>query len=391
LPGTGDAARTAFHEPQERFERLVAWAYRRFGPRLVDLSYANPREGPDEEVLAALRRALEERQELDFQYTPYGGKTTTRRLIASQLQRRFGLDFHYRDIVLTPGAMAALNVAFRALFDSSGEALVLTPCWLDYPLYLENLGIPFRFVPLAANKRLDLEAISGALSKRVRGVILSHPGCPSGVVLEPAELEGLAALLWEAEERFASRIYLIADEVHRELIWGGSPFQTALAIHPRTLSVYSFGKALFLQGQRIGYLAISPRAPEREELWEALPRTVRAMGFCTPTNLMQRAVLHLLDYRPALEVLAERQRRARGLLARLGFEVCEADATFFVYVKSPVEDEVVFAERLAEVGVLVLPYCLFHERGYFRLSLTAGDEALARGLQAFCGVLAQTG
>jgi len=61
--------------------------------------------------------------------------------------------------------------------------------------------------------------------------------------------------LTDAERRFGTTIYLISDEVHRRLAWSGSAFHSPLLSYPRSLSVYSFGKALALQGQRIGYVA----------------------------------------------------------------------------------------------------------------------------------------
>ncbi len=380
----GDGNGRRYLEPQERFDEIVARAFRQFGARLADLGYANAYDGPDAVVQNAIRRALDEAAELDFQYTPYGGRTTTRRLIASQLGRLTNKSFNYRDVVLTPGAMAALNLVFRSLLDGDDdELIVLTPCWLDYPLYLDNLAIRFRFVPLSSDKQLDLAAISDAITERTRGIILSQPGCPTGVMLEQDELAALSDLLGEMEARHATRLYLIGDEVHRDIAWGKTPFRSVLAGYQRSVSIYSFGKALFLQGQRIGYVAVSPEMPERVELRDLLQRNVRRMGYCTPTNLMQRAVVHLLDYRPRLEEIVKRQKTVRAALTAMGYQVAEADATFFIYVKSPIADDMAFAEHMGSLGVLVLPSSVFHETGYFRISVTATNEAIEASLAPF--------
>jgi aspartate aminotransferase len=374
-----------FLEPQERFDEIAAGA-RRQNPRLVDLAYANASDGPDQRVLGALRQALADDRELSFQYTPYGGKTPIRRLIATSLGRRFHLDATFRDIVLTPGAMAALNAVFATLFGDGQEVLVLTPGWLDYPLYLTNLGIPFRFVPLREDKHLDVDAIEAALTPRTAGIVFPHPGCPTGVLFGNDELAALARVVGAAEQRFRGRIFVISDEVHRDVVWSGAPFVSALCHHPRTLAVYSFGKSLFLQGQRIGYIALSPRMPEREELQAELVRAMRTMGFCTPTALMQRAIAQLVDYTPALGTIAERQELTRAALREYGYRLCDAQATFFVYAQCPVPDDFTFVERLAQRGVLVLPSSMFHERGWFRISLTARTEALRKALPVFQSV-----
>src|SRR3989442_1565684 len=100
-------------EPQERLDGLIAATFRRFGPRIVDLSYANPADGPTEQVRNVLKRVTEQFSGLSLQYTPCGGRNATRRAIAAQLCREYGLPFHPRDIVMTSGAMSGLNLVFR--------------------------------------------------------------------------------------------------------------------------------------------------------------------------------------------------------------------------------------------------------------------------------------
>ena len=111
------------------------------------------------------------------------------------------------------------------------------------------------------------------------------------------------------------------------------------------------------------------------------------MGFGTPTSLMQHAVCDLLDFKPAVAALAQKQACVRRALTGYGYDVCDADATFYVYVRSPIHDDFRFAELLASHGVLVVPSTLFHDPGYIRLSLTARREAIAAGLPVFASVL----
>jgi aspartate aminotransferase len=374
-------------ETQERLDRLIASTFGRFGPRIVDLSYANPYDGPSEEVLAILRRVTADCRGLSLQYTPIAGRTPARRAIAARLAREYALPFDFRDIILTSGAMPALNIVSRALFGPADEVIVLTPAWQDYPLYLRNLSVPVRLVALRGDKRLDLEAIRRAIGPRTGGILLSQPCCPTGVVYSPEEIAGLAAILTDAEARFGAPIYVVSDEVHRDLVWGARPFSSPLQSYARSVSVYSFGKALSLQGQRIGYIAVSPRMPQLEDVRTTIERCVRLMGFGSPTSTMQRAVRDLLDCTPAVEPLARNQRLVRAALTACGYAVCDGDATFYVYVKSPIDDDFRFAELLAARGVLVVPSTMFHDPGYVRLSLTARSQAIAAALPVFAAVL----
>jgi len=374
-------------QPQERLDRLIAATFRRFGPRIVDLSYANPYEGPSAEVLAVLRRVAAERSGLSLQYTPYGGRTSTRCAVATRLIREYSLPFHYRDVVMTTGAMSALNVAFRALFGPGDEVIVPTPAWHDYPLYLRNLQIPVRFVPLAADKHFDINAVAAAIGPRTRGLLFSQPCCPTGVLYTQDEITELSRVLTSAERRFRTSIHVVSDEVHRHMIWSGQPFYSPLRSYPRTLSIYSFGKALALQGQRIGYVAVSPRMPDLEAVRERIERCVRVMGFGAPTSLMQQVICDLVDYQPPLEALAAMQRSVRQNLQSCGYEVCDGHAGFYVYVKSPIQDDFRLCELLAARGVLVVPSTLFHDPGYIRLSLTARHKSITAALPVFDQVL----
>jgi aspartate aminotransferase len=156
-----------------------------------------------------------------------------------------------------------------------------------------------------------------------------------------------------------------------------------MELYDETCVVYSFGKSLLIQGQRIGYIAVSPRISGGRAVSELLERTCRMMGFCTPTALMQLAVRRLLGRRPPGSVAIERRReRAVAALRAAGYELVPPEATFFVYPRSPDPDDVAFATRLAERGVLVLPSALFHHPGYFRLSLTASDAMLEGALRS---------
>jgi aspartate aminotransferase len=374
-------------DPQERLDRLIASTFRRFGPRMIDLSYANPSDGPNDEVLSILGRVTAESKGLSLQYTPIAGRTPARRAVAAQLSRQLGLAFDFRDIVLTAGAMPALNIVSRALFSPADEVIVLTPAWQDYPLYLRNLNIPFRQVPLRDDKHLDLEAIGGAIGPTTRGVLFSQPCCPTGVVYSRAEIAELAALLSTAEARYRGPIYIVSDEVHRDMVWSDRRFHSPLQSHARAVSIYSFGKAFALQGQRIGYIALSPQMPSLSDVRSTIERCARAMGFGHPTSIMQRAVIDLVDCSPALEPLARKQAAVRSALTAYGYDVCGADATFYVYVKSPAADDFQFAELLASCGVLVAPSTLFHDPGYVRLSLTASLHAITAALPVFAATL----
>jgi aspartate aminotransferase len=365
--------------PQERVDVLRNEALRHGGRAFADLAYANSYDGPPAEALAALRSAVDVADSLALQYTPYGGTTVARRLVAEALRASHAESFQLKDVILTPGAMAALNVVFRSVRreDEASEVVVVTPCWLDYPLYLENLGLVPRLVPLRADSlRLDLAAIQAALTPRTRAVVLSQPANPTGLLYSSAELSELARIL----DGSPSRPLLISDECHRDLVFEPHVFVSPMAFYDSTCVVFSFGKMLFLQGQRLGYVAVSPRHPQRQAYARQLEQLTRIMGFCTPTALMQLAIGDLLRIRAPLRGIADRRERTVSDLVRAGYDLVPSQATFFLYPRAPGGDDFAFVSRLTKKGVFVLPSAIFHHAGYFRISFTASDEMLDRAL-----------
>jgi aspartate aminotransferase len=144
---------------------------------------------------------------------------------------------------------------------------------------------------------------------------------------------------------------------------------------------------LFLQGQRVGYAAVSPDACQATKLATTLERLCRVMGFCTPTALMQIAIRKMLDQACDFTHIGVRRAFVLNALQQAGFRVAPSQATFFLYPQTPGGDDFGFAEQLAERGVLVLPAPIFHHSGYFRLSLTAPDEHIERA----AAILAEVG
>lgn len=378
MSGAREAAIARWRAPQERFERLRAETQRRAGRDLCDLAYANPYDGPRPEVREILHAAVDRNRVLDLQYTPYGGATIPRRLVAHALRESHGETFRWQHVVLTPGAMAGLNLLFRSVWTDVGdEVIVPTPCWLDYPLYLENLGFRPIMVPLERDRGdLDIAAIAEALGPRTRAIVLSQPGNPTGRLYSADSLRELGALL----ESQSEPPLLISDECHRDVRFDAATFDSPLQQYDRSCVVYSFGKSLALQGQRIGYVAVSPRMVDSLAFASRLEGLCRTMGFCTPTSLMQTALPALMKIETDWAPIMARRERVFRAFDGAGPHVMPADATFFLYGRTPTQDDFAFAEALAERDVLVLPSALFHDVGHFRISLTGSDDMLDRAL-----------
>ena len=70
-------------------------------------------------------------------------------------------------------------------------------------------------------------------------------------------------------------------------------------------------------------------------------------------------------------------------LRAIGYELHEPQGTFYLMPKSPIENEAVFVDALADHDVFVIPGSAFGSPGYFRISITASDEMIELSLPGF--------
>jgi aspartate aminotransferase len=232
---------------------------------------------------------------------------------------------------------------------------------------------------------LDLEAIESAITPRTRLVIVNTPHNPTGRIYDQNTLQNLADLLDRASSRNGHRIYLLSDEPYRRLRFDGRPFVSPAAIYAWTFISYSYGKVLLAPGQRLGYLAISPRMPpaDRRTFSDSMFAAQMALGWCFPNAVMQYAVpdLEALTIDPM--ALARRRDRLMDVLRANGFGTLRPEGTFYLWNQWPEGDPETFWSELAARDVFVMPGRVMNAPGYFRISLTASDEMVERAVPVF--------
>jgi aspartate aminotransferase len=140
-------------------------------------------------------------------------------------------------------------------------------------------------------------------------------------------------------------------------------------------------------GQRLGYLAISPRMPDadRQALRDAVFATQMGLGWTFPNAVMQYAVPQLEGLSIDVRALARRRDALTKALMKGGHTVLRPDGTFYLWVKWADGDPVQKWNALADRDVFVMPGSLMKMDNYFRVCLTASDEMVERALPVFAG------
>jgi aspartate aminotransferase len=98
---------------------------------------------------------------------------------------------------------------------------------------------------------------------------------------------------------------------------------------------------------------------------------------------MQYALAEIDPMSIDLARLQSRRDRMVAALRSYGYELRVPQATFYLLVRSPIDDDVEFARRLRRDRVLVLPGRTVDMPGFFRISLTATDDMIDRALPIF--------
>jgi aspartate aminotransferase len=284
---------------------------------------------------------------------------------------------------MTCGAGGALNVILKALLDPGEEVVCPAPFFVEYRFYADNAGGVLKTVPTKPDFSLDLAALSAAVGEKTKAVLINSPNNPTGRVYDPASIDGLAELLREKSRALGRTVYLVSDEPYREIVYDGVVVPSILAAYADSFVASSYSKSISLPGERIGYIAVSPKAQPLEELLGALVLCNRILGFVNAPALMQRIVARL----QGVQVDAGIYRRKRDLLydglLQAGYEVTKPEGAFYLFPRSPVEDDVAFVRTLQEKRILTVPGSGFGGPGYFRVAYCVDDRTILGSLEGF--------
>ena len=355
---------------------------RRDEPGMLDFTFGDPREMPSRAYVSALREAVEPRHGGWFAYQQY--QPAAQEAAAAGLRRLTGLPFAPEDVLLTTGGFAALSVGMKLVADPGDEVIFSLPPWFLYEGLAVDAGLVSVKVHVDAETLdLDVDAIVAAITPRTRIVIVNTPNNPTGRVYSPQTLSRLAAGLTEAAARHGRRIFILSDEPYNRIVFSGHRFHTPAEFYPDTLIAYSYGKTLLAPGQRIGYLALPPALPDREELRQFAFAVQATTGYAIPNAVMQYALPALEQQSIDVARLERRSDLMVDALTAMGYQVHRPEGTFYLFPRSPIADDEAFVRRLAADGILVMPGALFETPGFFRICLTATDEMCERALPGF--------
>lgn len=345
-----------------------------------DFSLGNPDLPAPPQVGEALEElAQNSGKPFAFGYMPNGGFPHLRKQLAAHLSGEQGLRLGAEDVILSCGAAGALNAFFRAVLNPGDEVLTIAPYFVEYVFYCANHG--GKLVPVPATPgtfELDLAALEKAITAKTRVVLINSPNNPTGVIYSASQLKALAHLLENKSQEYGKPIWLVADEPYRFLAYDGASVPSVLPLYSYAVAVSSLSKNMSLPGERMGYLAVSPKMREKTQLMGALALTNRILGFVNPPVIGQKIMEKALGSSVDINVYAKRRQAMAQVLQEAGYEFQMPAGAFYFFPKAPGGDDVAFVQRLLEERVLAVPGSGFGWPGHFRLAFCVDEDVIRK-------------
>ncbi|NGO82465.1 pyridoxal phosphate-dependent aminotransferase [Streptomyces sp. 196(2019)] len=350
----------------------------------INLGQGFPDTDGPEEIREAAVRAL--RAGHGNQYPPGPGIPELRNAVADHQKRFYGLTWSPEtEVLVTTGATEAIAAALLALVQPGDEVIAFEPYYDSYAACIALAGgVRVPLTLRAPAFRPDLDELRALITPRTRLLLLNSPHNPTGAVLTPEELSGIAALAVEHD------LLVVTDEVYEHLVFEGAhhPIAALPGMRERTLSISSAGKTYSYTGWKIGW--VTADAP----LVTAVRSAKQYLTFVSggPFQYAIAEALQLPD--TFFTEFRDSMRRKRDLLAgglrSAGFQVYEPEGTYFVTTDiSPFgeEDAYAFCRALPErCGVAAVPNSVFYDdpeagRSQVRFTFCKRDEVLESAVE----------
>lgn len=314
---------------------------------------------PDGFREAAVRSIAEGRTK----YTSNYGILELREAIASHTEQQRGVRYDPKtEVLVTVGVSEAVDLALRATLDDGDEVILADPSYVAYvPGIVLAGGVP---VPVPTSEEHDFRLrpidVERAITPRTRAIFLGFPNNPTGAVLEPADLEGIARLARKHD------LLVYSDEIYDRLVYGaehrsilGEP-----GMKERTIYLAGFSKSYAMTGWRVGYTCAPP------DVVEQMMKIHQYTVMCVPTAAQYAALEALRNGEPEVRRMVASYDERRRLMWRrfneMGLRTFEPRGAFYCFpnVTSTGLGDEEFAERLfTEERVVVVPGSAFGARG----------------------------
>lgn len=366
--------------PAERLRNVRKSATRRLydsAPKgSINLGLGEP-DFPTPEVVR--REAIRVIKEEHLGYTPNAGIPALRKLIAAYHGEGLASPFTADSVCVTNGSEEALFAVMMSIIGPGDEVLLPDPCYLAYPPIAEIAGAQVKYysMPAAHGFTFDRESFSQALTGRTKIAIILSPSNPTSRVIARDDLQFIA-------ERLAgSNVYVVADEIYRELYFYNRP-DTISEFYDKTIIVSGLSKNMSMMGWRIGW-AVGP-----EEVIHHVTVMHQYVSTCASAVTQKAAIAAFTDEgsKATAAMRDELKRRndvtARAIERELRLPYIQGEGAYYIMLDvSQFGPSMDTALGLLDERVITVPGSAFGSQGegYLRISFSIDSSLIEEGIR----------
>lgn len=352
---------------------------------VYDFSLGNPNLEPPSTVKEAIVDILNnEPNTMVHGYMSNSGYEDVRETIANSINKKFDTSFTEKNIVMTVGAAGGLNVIFKTLLNPEDEVVVFAPYFGEYRSYAANYDGKLVVVsPNTTDFQPNLDEFKSKITDKTKAVIINSPNNPTGVVYSEETIIKLTNILKEKQKELGTDIYLISDEPYRELVYDNIQVPYLTKYYDNTIVGYSYSKSLSLPGERIGYLVIPNEVSDFENVVSASNVATRILGYVNAPSLFQRVIARCLDDKVNIDFYNKNRELLYSELTSYGYNCIKPEGAFYLFVKSPIENDIEFCNMAKKYNILIVPGTSFACPGYIRIAYCVAYSTIENALPGF--------
>ena len=352
---------------------------------VYDFSLGNPNLEPPSTVKEAIVDILNnEPNTMVHGYMSNSGYEDVRETIANSINKKFDTNFSEKNIVMTVGAAGGLNVIFKTLLNPEDEVVVFAPYFGEYRSYAANYdGKLVVVAPNTTDFQPNLDEFKSKITDKTKAVIINSPNNPTGVVYSEETIIRLTNILKEKQKELGTDIYIISDEPYRELVYDNIEVPYLTKYYDNTVVGYSYSKSLSLPGERIGYLVIPNEVSDFENVVSAANVATRILGYVNAPSLFQRVIARCLDDKVNIDFYNKNRELLYSELTSYGYECIKPEGAFYLFVKSPIDNDIEFCNMAKKYNILIVPGTSFACPGYIRIAYCVAYSTIENALPGF--------
>ena len=329
---------------------------------VYDFSLGNPNV-PVPQVTEAILDVVKNEDFMTLHgYMSNAGYEDVRQTIAESLNKRFGTNFSFKNLIMTVGAASGLNIILKSILNPGDEVIVFAPYFVEYNAYVRNYdGNVVVISPDTETFMPKLDEFEAKITAKTKAVIINNPNNPTGRLIADDLLEEILRICRE------KNIALFVDECFLSLSDGGVDLTPSLSDFPQLFILKAFTKSFGMAGLRLGYGLSADEALLRKMSAAVPPWNV--------STLAQAAGVAALGDAEFLEknrtIIRAERPWLEEKLRKFSFWVCPSQVNYILF-----RGDVGLTEQLRARGVAIRDCANFEglTSGWYRVAVRQYEE-----------------